>query len=59
MDFVMAPERLLLPILMIEWSINNYQAIYSYMLNKNARNCKKWKSIILQLASMIIPAPHH
>jgi hypothetical protein len=30
-----------------------------HMLNKNARNGKKWKSIILQRASMIIPAPNH
>ena len=30
-----------------------------HMLNKNVRNGKKWKSIILQRASMIIPAPNH
>ena len=57
-----ALERLVLPFLMIEWVNNDLLAILiDHMLNKNAnaRNGKKWKSIILQRASMMIPAPNH
>ena len=47
MDFRDGPsiKKALAALLMIEWSINN-----DHMLNKNARNGKKWKSIILQRA---------